>query len=79
MIVVESKGKHLKGNEDAKYKRSMAQYFEKVGRKVPWQKLGKDFEHETFRFQVLDEGEYADRDRKGDLKNLLEHGVELNG
>ena len=27
-----------------------------------WQKLAADFQDETFRFQVLDEGEYKDRD-----------------
>ena len=75
VIVVESNGKHLKGNEDTKYKRSVARYFEKVGRKVPWQKLAKDFDDETFRFQVLDEGEYADRDWQDDLRKMLELGL----
>lgn len=72
VVVVESKGKHLKGNEDTTYKRRVASYFQKVGHKVPWQKLAKGFEDSTFRFQVLDEGEYADRDWKDDLKKLLE-------
>jgi len=72
VVVVESKGKHLKGNEDTKYKRSVAGYFGKIGRKVSWQKLGKDFQDETFRFQVLDEGEYEDRDWRDDLKKFLE-------
>ena len=75
VVVVESKGKHLKGNEDTNYKRTVAGYFEKVGRKVPWQKLGEDFQDETFRFQVLDEGEYADKDWQDDLKKLLESTV----
>jgi len=72
VVVVESKGKHLKGNEDTTYKRNVANYFEKVGQKVPWQKLAKDFQDETFRFQVLDEGEYEDRDWRDDLRKLLE-------
>lgn len=72
VLVVESKGKQLKGNDDTNYKRSVAEYFGKVGRKVPWQKLAKDFEDETFRVQVLDEGEYEDRDWKADLKKMLE-------
>jgi type III restriction enzyme len=72
VVVVESKGKHLKGNEDTNYKRSVAAYFGKIGRKVSWQRLAKDFESETFRFQVLDEGEYEDRDWKDDLKKFLE-------
>ncbi len=75
VVVVESKGKHLKGNEDTAYKRTVAGYIEKVGRKVPWQKLVEDFQDETFRFQVLDEGEYADRDWREDLKKLLESAV----
>jgi type III restriction enzyme len=73
VLVVESKGKQLKGSEDTKYKRSVADYFGKVGHKVPWQKLAKDFRDNTFRVQVLDEGEYADRDWRDELKRLLEH------
>ncbi len=75
VVVVESKGKHLKGNEDTNYKRKVARYFEQVGFKVPWQKLAEDFRDETFRFQVLDEGEYADRDWRDDLKKLLNSPV----
>lgn len=71
MIVVESKGKQLKGSEDTNYKRKVAEYFGKVGHKVPWQKLAKDFHDERFRFQVLDEGDYQDRDWRDDLKVLL--------
>lgn len=72
VVVVESKGKHLKGSEDTNYKRNIANYFEKIGQKVSWQKLGEDFENQTFRFQILDEGEYEDRDWRDDLKKLLE-------
>ena len=38
-------------------------------------KLAEDFQDETFRFQVLDEGEYADRDWRDDLKKLLDSAV----
>jgi type III restriction enzyme len=75
VVVVESKGKHLKGNEDTNYKRKVASYFDKVGQKVPWQKLAAEFEDETFRVQVLDEGDYTDRDWRDDLKKLLESAV----
>lgn len=75
VVVVESKGKHLKGNEDTTYKRTVGSYFQKVGQKVPWQKLAEDFRDETFRFQVLDEGEYSDRDWRDDLKKLLNSAV----
>jgi hypothetical protein len=75
VVFVESKGKHLNGNEDTNYKRKIANYFQKVGYKVPWQKLAAEFENETIRVQVLDEGEYADRDWRDDLKKLLESAV----
>lgn len=78
VVVVESKGKHLKGNEDTNYKRSVASYFGKIGRKVSWRKLGKDFQDETFRFQVLDEGEYEDRDWRDDLRKFLEESPAYN-
>ena len=75
MVSVESKDKHLKGNEDTNYKRKIANYCQKVGYNVPWQKLAAEFEDETFRVQVLDEGEYTDRDWRDDLKKLLESAV----
>ncbi len=72
VFVLESKGKHLKGNMDTSYKRDVAAYFEKTGHKVPWQKLGEEFAEHTFRFQILDEGDYADRDWKEELRRLLD-------
>lgn len=72
VLVVESKGQHLKGSEDTNYKRTVAGFFENVGQEVKWQDLGQDFEKNTFRFQILDEGEYADKDWRGDLKKILE-------
>jgi type III restriction enzyme len=78
VLVLESKGKHLKGSEDTNYKRSVADYFAKAGRKVLWQKLGEEFENHQFRFQILDEGDYADRDWRDELKRLLEESGEGN-
>jgi len=72
VLVVESKGKQLKGNEDTNYKKSVAEYFGKIGHRVPWQKLSKDFADQTFRVQVLDEGEYEDRDWRADLRKALD-------
>jgi type III restriction enzyme len=72
VLVVESKGKHLQGNTDTDYKRSIADYFSKLGHEVPWQKLAADFRDSTFRVQVLDEGEYADQTWRDELKGLLE-------
>jgi type III restriction enzyme len=71
VIVVESKGKHLEGNPDTEYKRKVADYFEKVGHKVSWQKLGEDFSDHVFRFQVLDEAQERGRDWRDELRKLL--------
>jgi type III restriction enzyme len=58
VVVVESKGKHLSGNPDTEYKQKIAGAFEKIGKKVSWQKLGQGFDKQQFRFQILDEGQY---------------------
>jgi len=71
VIVVESKGAHLEGNPDTEYKRKVANYFEKVGKKVSWQKLGEDFKDHVFRFQILDEAQELGRDWKDELQELL--------
>ncbi|MBI4661695.1 MAG: DEAD/DEAH box helicase family protein [Verrucomicrobia bacterium] len=72
VLVVESKGGQLKGNEDTNYKRDLARLFEEVGKKVSWQELGEGFRDRKFRFQILDEGEYQDDDWHDDLKKILE-------
>jgi type III restriction enzyme len=69
VVVVESKGKHLSGNPDTEYKRKIARHFEKIGKKVSWQKLGEGFDKHEFRFQILDEGLYDSW--KDELNKLL--------
>ena len=69
VVVVESKGHHLEGNIDTKYKRKIADYFEKAGKQVSWQKLGEGFDKQQFRFQILDEGQY--QSWKEELNELL--------
>jgi type III restriction enzyme len=71
VIVIESKGAHLQGNLDTEYKRKVAGYFEKVGKKVTWQQLGEDFKDHVFRFQILDEAQELGRDWKDELRELL--------
>jgi len=72
VLVVESKGKQLKSNLDTDYKRRVADYFTKIGREVTWQELGEGFEKHCFRFQILDQGDYADRDWRDDLSRMLQ-------
>ncbi len=57
VLVLETKGKHLEGNPDTKYKRNVANYFEQVGQRVSWQQLGEGFKDHVFRFQILDEAQ----------------------
>ncbi len=71
VIVIESKGEHLEGNPDTTYKRNVANYFERVGRKVTWQQLGKGFANHVFRFQILDEAQPDGRDWQDELRALL--------
>jgi type III restriction enzyme len=71
VIVIETKGKHLEGNTDTTYKRDVAAYFEKVGKKVTWQQLAADFADNVFRFQILDETQDDGRDWKDQLRELL--------
>lgn len=72
VLVVESKGKQLKGSLDTEYKRHIADYFTQVGREVTWQELGEGFEKHCFRFQILDQGDYADKDWRDDLNRMLQ-------
>jgi type III restriction enzyme len=71
VIVIESKGKHLEGNPDTAYKRKVANYFTKAGKKVTWQQLGQDFKDHVFRFQILDEAQDHGRDWKDELREML--------
>jgi type III restriction enzyme len=69
--VVESKGKHLQGNEDTTYKRDVAKIFSAVGKRVAWQQLGEEFKDHTFCFHVLDQTQEQGRDWKDGLHELL--------
>ena len=51
VLVVESKGKHLEANPDTKYKQSVAEYFEKLGKSVSWQELAKTSRTISFVFK----------------------------
>lgn len=71
VLVLESKGKHLQGNKDTSYKKSVARYFEQAGRRVKWQQLGDDFKDHQFRFQVMDEVEDLGRGWQDMLSDLI--------
>jgi len=71
VMVIESKGAHLEGNPDTTYKRNVAGYFSKAGRRVSWQKLGEDFKDHVFRFQILDEAQPHGADWQDKLRTIL--------
>ncbi len=77
VLVLESKGKQLKGSEDTNYKRSLAEFFNKVGHQVTWQKLAEDFSDNRFRVYVIDEGEYKDHTWRDELKKRLNEPIAL--
>src|SRR5665213_2740328 len=70
VVVVESKGQHLGGNPDTKYKEKIASRFSEIGKTVSWQKLGAGFDQHQFRFQILDEGSYENW--RVELNKLIE-------
>lgn len=72
VLVIESKGKHLEGNPDTRYKKQIADVFDQVGREVTWQQLGEEFKDHIFRFQILDEAaQPLGRDWRDELRELL--------
>ena len=71
MLVVESKGEHLEGNPDTNYKRNVAKFFTRAGKRVSWQKLGADFKDHVFRFQILDEAQEHGRNWQDVLNEML--------
>lgn len=57
VLVIETKGAHIKDNPDTLYKRNVASFFERAGKKVSWHQLGEPFKDHLFRFQVIDESQ----------------------
>ena len=71
VLVVESKGEHLEGNPDTNYKRDVAKFFTRAGKRVSWQKLGADFKDHRFRFQILSENQEHGRNWQDVLNEIL--------
>ncbi|MFG0242001.1 MAG: DEAD/DEAH box helicase [Phycisphaerales bacterium JB054] len=71
VVVVESKGEHLEGNRDTTYKRDIAKFFERAGKRVSWQQLGEDFKNHQFRFQVLSQAQIDGQEWEDELRSLL--------
>jgi type III restriction enzyme len=72
VVVIESKGSQLSGNPDTTYKRKVAEYFTKAGKLVKWQQLASGFADRVFRFQVVDQGDYAGEAWREEIQKLLQ-------
>lgn len=71
VLVIESKGKHLEGNPDTVYKRAIAKYFDRAGKRITWHQLGKPFKDHVFTFEILDEAQPYGRSWQDEVHDLL--------
>jgi type III restriction enzyme len=71
VLVIESKGAHLEGNPDTTYKRAIAKFFDRAGKRVTWHQLGKPFKDHVFTFEILDEAQEYGRTWRDEIEELL--------
>ncbi|WP_206172720.1 DEAD/DEAH box helicase [Acidilutibacter cellobiosedens] len=57
VLVVETKGLHLK-NEDTAYKKSVFDLCNELGKKISWEELGEEFRDKTVEFQIIFDKEW---------------------
>ncbi|WP_110111314.1 DEAD/DEAH box helicase family protein [Bacillus sp. CGMCC 1.16541] len=67
VYVMETKGKHLMGNDDTTYKENIFNLCNELGKKTSWNALGLEFEDKEFVFQLVSQEEW-----KKSLLSLLE-------
>ncbi len=70
MVLFESKGSHLIGNDDTNYKSNLAKRISEIGNRFMWQPLhckGKTFLRYRLRFEVLELGQ----DWRGKMQTIL--------
>ena len=53
VFVLETKGIHLKANDDTRYKEDVFELCNKLGAKRPWKELSHEFANHAFEFQVI--------------------------
>ncbi|MEO1255871.1 MAG: restriction endonuclease subunit R, partial [Bacteroidota bacterium] len=57
VYVLETKGLHLKGNDDTEYKKNFFDLLNEIGRKTNWNDLGKEFNN-TITFRLIYEDDW---------------------
>ncbi|HWD89035.1 MAG TPA: DEAD/DEAH box helicase family protein [Mucilaginibacter sp.] len=58
VFVLETKGVHLKANEDTRYKENVFELCNQLGARKPWKDLFNEFPDHNFEFQVVFEDEW---------------------
>jgi type III restriction enzyme len=61
VYVLETKGVHLKANDDTKYKQNVFELCNELGAKKPWAELFDEFPNHDFNFQVVFEDEWQNK------------------
>jgi len=64
VIVLETKGIHLKANDDTKYKENVFELCNQLGSKKAWKELSNEFLNHDFEFQVVFEDEWQNEINK---------------
>ncbi|WP_423060056.1 DEAD/DEAH box helicase (plasmid) [Bacillus cereus] len=67
VYVMETKGKHLMGNDDTTYKEDIFKLCNDLGKKTSWNALGLEFQDQEFVFHLVSQEEW-----KKSLYNLLD-------
>ncbi len=67
VFVLETKGIHLKANDDTRYKENVFELCNKLGAKKPWKELISEFPNHDFEFQVV----FAD-EWQNEINRLME-------
>ncbi|MDA1598132.1 DEAD/DEAH box helicase family protein [Bacillus cereus group sp. TH217LC] len=67
VYVMETKGKHLMGNDDTTYKEDIFKLCNDLGKKTSWNALGLEFQDQKFVFHLVSQEEW-----KKSLYNLLD-------
>ncbi|MBN9352018.1 MAG: DEAD/DEAH box helicase family protein [Chitinophagaceae bacterium] len=61
VYVLETKGVHLKENDDTRYKKSVFDLCNELGAKKTWKELFDEFPDKSFKFQVVFEDEWKEK------------------
>ena len=71
LLIVESKGEHLMGNDDTKYKQEISHYIRTLGQKTEWQELEGATQPHHVDMGVLPQGQYSDTAWRDPLSEML--------